>query len=88
VISAPIADDALLQKYFEAWSVKTSPLSKMRRSIDLSYDNMSRVKNLLCCEAHNDVLKTEAIVRFEGIEASLEALCADIEKLQEMEIPR
>ncbi len=58
------------------------------KAADMSYENLPRVKNLLCCEAHNDVLKAEAIGCFEGREASLEALRSDIEKLQEMEIPR
>ena len=42
---------------------------------------------MLCCEAHNDVLKTEATVYFEEKADAVTELISDIELLQKMEIP-
>ena len=83
-ISSPIGDDTLLRKYFDAWCIKQSRL----QSLDPQKVSSASVKNMFCCEAHNEVLKNEALVRFEGRAEEAEALIPHITALQEMEIPR
>lgn len=45
------------------------------------------IKNLLNCEAHNEVVQTLARVRFEERVDEASSLIPDIEALQEMQIP-
>ena len=42
---------------------------------------------MLCCEAHNDVLRNEALVRFENEADAVTKLISDIDLFQEMKIP-
>lgn len=87
-ISNPIGDDLLLQKYFDAWCVGRKYISGFVKGVSDGWD--ADIRNMLCCEAHNDVLRTEARIRFEEDErslAALEALLDDIFELQEMRIP-
>ena len=49
--------------------------------------NAAQIRNMLSCEAHNDVLKTEAIARFEGRADDTQGLYSDIEALQAFQIP-
>ena len=83
----PIANDKLLQKYFDAWCIKQKPLSKLKNFCNREDSNFADMKNILCCEAHNDTLRTESTVRFEGKSDALTELICDIELLQEMKIP-
>lgn len=86
-ISLPIEDDAFLQRYYEAWCIKRNTIWETLQYGDMNDENAPHIKNSLCCEAHNDILKTESIVRFEGRVEAAEALRADIEELQAMKIP-
>ncbi len=86
-ISLPIANDELLQKYFDAWCIKQNYLSKIKRWSDLEGTHLAGMKNVLCCEAHSDALRGEAIVRFEGRTDAVAELISDIAELQEMKIP-
>ena len=86
-ISLPIANDELLQRYFYAWCIKESRPSKLKKRLNLADGNFAHIKNMFCCEAHNDTLRTEATVRFEEKENALTELISDIKQLQEMEIP-
>lgn len=87
VISLPIENDELLQKYFDAWCIKVGHLSKLKKCCNLENSNFAEIKNMFCCEAHNDILRTEATVYFEGKADTVTDLISDIELLQEMEIP-
>ena len=49
--------------------------------------NFADMKNMLCCEAHNDVLRNEALVRFENEADAVTKLISDIDLFQEMKIP-
>jgi poly-gamma-glutamate synthesis protein (capsule biosynthesis protein) len=86
-LSMPIANDALLQKYFDAWCIKEMPLSKLKRASNLENSNFASIKNLLCCEAHNEALMTEATVRFEERADTVTDLISEIRLLQEMQLP-
>ena len=86
-ISMPIANDDLLQKYFDAWCIKEMPLSRLKNFCNLENSNFAGIKNLLWCEAHNDALMTEARVRFEEGADALADLISDIRLLQEMQLP-
>ncbi len=87
-ISLPIGDDALLQKYFDAWCIKQNWLASFVKLSSVEKSDPAAVRNFLSCEAHNEVLKNEALLRFEGRAEEAGALIAEIEALQEMEIPR
>ena len=86
-ISAPIADDARLQRYFDAWCVKAKPLNGIVKYDPDTGSATPSVRNLLSCEAHNEALATEARVRFEGRAEEAASLIPDIRALQELQIP-
>lgn len=86
-ITAPIEDDALLARYFDAWCFGRNTLE----AYPICYERGERavVKNLLGCEAHNEVLKNEARLWFEGAKKEdYRELLEDIAALQRMEIPQ
>lgn len=85
-ICAPIADDARLRRYFEAWCIKGRFLTALAKYVP-EEGVTAGIKNLLSCEAHNEVLLTEARVRFEGRAEEVSALIDEIKELQDMRIP-
>ena len=87
-ICRPIADDALLTRYFEAWCCKHGGfLNALSRIDPKSKTVTSDIKNLLNCEAHNELVQTLARVRFEERVDEASVLIPDIEALQDMRIP-
>ena len=82
----PIANDELLQKYYDAWCIKASYIARLKYFFNLENCNFADVKNILCCEAHNDVLKNEAMVNFDKNADAVRDLISDIDLLQEMKI--
>ncbi len=86
-ITAPIEDDELLGKYFDAWCFGRDTLT----AYPICYERKEKavVKNLLGCEAHNEVLKNEARLWFEGKrKEDYQDLLGDIAELQKMKIPQ
>ena len=86
-ICRPIQDDLLLGKYFDAWCMKVKYLSGLSKYDPTQGTATSGIKNLLSCEAHNEVVQNEARIRFEGDPVEASALIADLTELQEMKIP-
>ena len=86
-ITAPIGDDELLARYFDAWCFGRDTLT----AYPICYERKEKavVKNLLGCEAHNEVLKNEARLWFEGKrKEDYQDLLGDIAELQKMNIPQ
>ena len=86
-ISQPIQDDGLLQEYFDAWCIKQDYVSKIEKLLASADAGFAPFKNIMRCEAHNDVLRRQAVLRFEGVSDKAEKLAGDICDLQEMKIP-
>ncbi len=86
-ISAPIADDALLQKYFDAWCLKRNSMPVFADKINAPEGNEAHIRNTLCCEAHNEVLTNEARLVYDGVDDDISSYVADIEILNDMMIP-
>ena len=86
-ISAPIADDAMLRRYFDAWCVKVKALNSLSKYVPADGVVSAGIRNTLSCEAHNEVAQNEARIRFEGDPAAASALIADITTLQALQIP-
>ncbi len=85
-ITAPIGDDELLRRYFDAWSIKQGWLEVVGRLLENEKSGSASVRNFFSCEAHNEVLTREAITRFEGRVEEAEKLIPHITALQEMQI--
>ena len=85
-ICAPIQNDELLQKYFDAWCFTRTPVASLAAQHERK--NISAVKNLLWCEAHNDVLKAGAMLDFTEDTEELAEMSQEIKALQEMIIPK
>jgi poly-gamma-glutamate synthesis protein (capsule biosynthesis protein) len=86
-VSRVIGDDTLLMRYFNAWSLYSGFLSGLGAYDKAKGTVSAGLKNLLGCEAHNELVTTEAKVRFEGDVADAEGLFVDIAFLQNMQIP-
>ena len=80
-ISAPIADCDLLCRYFDAWCTRHKHVEGLAKL------SAAALRNAFVCEAHNEVLRTEARVLFEGKSEELSSLSSDIAELQSMKIP-
>ena len=86
-ICAPIQDDELLQHYYDAWCIYRNYLSKLINHNNGLDGGLPALKNMLGCEAHNDVLRNGIRLLFEGAPDNVAQLTKDIETLQEFEIP-
>ena len=91
-ISAPLSDPKKIREYFGAWCVKMGvrgflPGFKFEPEM-LSGDQktIARFKNLLGCEAHNELLTTSAKIIYDGNVEKYAELIPEIERLQNMEI--
>ena len=67
-ISAPIADDEELQRYFDGWTMLMGPkyFGYLSNSFDLEPSMMARLKNSFSCEAHNELIYNYIKIHFEG----------------------
>lgn len=83
-ISAPIADDAELQQYFDAWSMMMGPkyIGYLSNSLDLEPPMMARLKNSFSCEAHNELLYNYIKIHFEGRQEQAKEKIPQIEQWQ------
>lgn len=83
-ISAPIADDELLQQYFDSWSMMMGPkyFGYLSDSFDLEPPMMARLKNSFSCEAHNELLYNYIKIHFEGRQEQAKEKISQIEQWQ------
>ncbi|MBQ9953089.1 MAG: CapA family protein [Clostridia bacterium] len=83
-ISAPIADDALLQQYFDGWSMMMGPkyLGYLSSSLDLEPGQLARLKNSFSCEAHNEMIGNYIKIHFEGRQEQAKEKIPQIEQWQ------
>lgn len=91
-ISAPLSDPKKIREYFGAWCVKMGvrgflPGFAFEPEM-LSGDprKIARFRNLLGCEAHNELLTTSARIIYDGNVEKYAELIPEIERLQNMEI--
>lgn len=83
-ISAPIADDELLQQYFDGWSMMMGPkyLGYLSPSLDLEPGQLARLKNSFSCEAHNEMIGNYIKIHFEGRQEQAKEKIPQIEQWQ------
>lgn len=91
-ISAPLSDAKAIRKYFSAWCVKMGignllpSLKYDDEMLKVGAEAIKRFKNLLGCEAHNELMTTSAKIIYDGTVEKYAKLIPEIEKLQNMEI--
>ena len=83
-LSAPIADDGLLQQYFDGWSMMMGPkyLGYLSNSLDLEPRLLARMKNDFSCEAHNEMVGNYIKIHFEGRQEQAKEKIPQIEQWQ------
>lgn len=83
-LSAPIADDELLQQYFDGWSMMMGPkyLGYLSHSLDLEPGLLARLKNDFSCEAHNEMVGNYIKIHFEGRQEQAKEKIPQIEAWQ------
>lgn len=93
-ITEPILDDKLLKKYYDAWSViqginiYTRGVVYKDSMVENGADEAKGLKNLLTCEAHNELITNSLKILYEErIEEAKEKI-DEIKALQIMEIPK
>jgi len=89
-LNQPIQDPQKLSAYFDSWcavSGYTGRLAGLDQEIfaDGHTQELKKIKNLLCCEAHNELLKNAMLLLFNAKKQTSEAGMDDIRKLQNME---
>ncbi len=91
-ISAPLSDARKIREYFGAWCVKMGVRGLLP---SLKFDEemlagdprvIARFKNLLGCEAHNELMTASAKIIYDGKIEEYEKLIPEIERLQNMEL--
>ncbi len=85
-IALPLCAPALLEQYFNAWCLHRDYCAKFSERYPRE-GSAAFIRNLLWCEAHNEVASTEARLRFEGINEPDPTLLSHLLTLQQMEIP-
>ena len=93
-ISAPLSDANRIREYFGGWCVKLGINGLLPR---LKYDpkmlegapskEIALLKNLLGCEAHNELLTLSAKVMYDGKVDEYAKIIPELEMLQNMQIP-
>ena len=91
-ISAPISDPKKIKEYYGAWCVKRGVRGLVRY---LKYEpellsgdtiDLARFKNILCCEAHNELVTASAKLIYDQKIEEYARLIPEIERLQKMEL--
>lgn len=91
-ISAPLSDPKKIREYFGAWCVKLGVrglLPSLKFDEEMLAGNprvIARFKNLLGCEAHNELMTASAKLIYDGKVEEYSKLIPEIERLQQMEI--
>ena len=91
-ISAPLADAKKIREYFNAWCVKRGvremlPWLKYEdEMLEIGAEAIKRFKNLLNCEAHNELMANSAKIIYDGTVEKSSELIPEIERLQNMKI--
>lgn len=92
VLNGVIGDEKLLQKYFDGWCMiagMTNYINDLKYSENMEHDGADSVrhlKNLLSCEAHNELMTHTLKILFDGRCADARELVPQIKKLQSMKI--
>ena len=89
VISRPITDRQFIKDYFDAWCVDRDFLKNVKYNEETlsSRSQAASTKNLFGCEAHNEVISTQARLVFEGRFEEVKDRIPAIHTLQNMIIP-
>lgn len=87
-ISAPIADDAELQSYFDGWSMIMGPkyFGYLNSSVELEPKELARMKNNFFCEAHDEMVGNYVRIHFEGRQEQAKEKLEQIQKWQNIVI--
>lgn len=91
-ISAEIADEDKLQRYFDAWCViagingYTRDLNYRKEMVTEPIHKMTSLKNLFSCEAHNELIRGALNLIYEGWHNDLQSEIDLIRKLQNLEL--
>ena len=92
VLNGVIGDEKLLQKYFDGWCMiagMENYIDDLKYSDDMANDGANSVrhlKNLLSCEAHNELMTNTLKILFDGRCAEARELVSQIRNLQDMKI--
>ena len=91
-LSAPLSDPKAIRDYFCAWCAKFGIKNLLFRTsfdksmLDGTPKDVALIKNILGCEAHNEVVTTSAAMIYEGRLHDYDHLIPEIDKLQNLEI--
>ena len=84
-ISAPIADDRELRKYFDGWTMLMGPkyFGYLSNTFDIEPPMMARLKNSFSCEAHNELIYNYILIHFEGRQEQAKEKMEQLEQWQD-----
>lgn len=91
-INAPLSDPRKIRDYFDAWCVKMGVRGFLPafgfapEMLEGNPRTIARFKNLLGCEAHNELMTNSAKIIYDGRVEECARLIPEIESLQRMEI--
>ena len=92
-LNSIIADQRLVQGYFDSWSVMSGigcymeGLARVEDAETVTQDILVRTKNLFSCEAHNELMNNTFKLLYEGRLQEAKKYIPYIEALQDMRIP-
>ena len=89
-LKAPIDDPMQLRAWFDGWCLSSAYshyLSDYRKELfaDGNTEKIKTLRNLLTCEAHNELLRNTMCMIYEGRVSAAEPYLARIQKLQNMQ---
>lgn len=91
-LNAVISNEEQLKKYFDSWCIirgKNAYLSGVEytpETMENSPESMRLLKNIFCCEAHNELIKNTLKILFEQRCEEAQNLISEIQSFQKMEV--